>query len=148
MSAKRVAKVLLVSVADFVSFSFKERTIYSVINKTRSDYLCWAEHHYDVPCLLVPLAGLWNHFKRKEWTLWRKRNRGKLTWAQVLRLLQTNNSDCSTKLDHNVRLSVLKGKGRIPARYVGEGGHRDQPGLVVLQDRPVEPNCTLASFDD
>ena len=116
--------------------------------KTRSDYLCWAEHHYDVPCLLVPLAGLVNHFERKEWTLWRKRNPGKLTWAQVLRLLQTNNSDCSTKLDHNVRLSVLKGKGRIPARYVGEGGHRDQPGLVVLQDRPVEPNCTLASFDD
>ena len=33
---------------------------------------------------------------------------------------------------------------KIPARYVGEGGHGDQPRLVVLQDCPVEPDCALA----
>ena len=32
----------------------------------------------------------------------------------------------------------------MPARYVGEGGHGDQPRLVVLQDCTVEPDCALA----
>ena len=67
MSAKRVAKVLLVSVADFVSFSFVEDTVKKMrVTKAKQRYLCRAENHYDVPCLLVPLAVLVNYFERKE----------------------------------------------------------------------------------
>ena len=60
MSAKRVAKVLLVSVADFVSFSFVECTITKITLITKGKikialgHLRGAEHHYNVPRLLVP----------------------------------------------------------------------------------------------
>ena len=48
MSAKRVAKVLLVSVADFVSFSFVEDTVTKMrVTKAKQRYLCWIHNNID-----------------------------------------------------------------------------------------------------